>query len=50
MGGHYTSFVKNAKEEWIHFNDTNVANVPDKKMLITPMAYCLFYRKKNNLV
>lgn len=50
MGGHYTSFVKNAREEWIHFNDTNVTNIPDKQMLITPMAYCLFYRKKNNLV
>jgi ubiquitin C-terminal hydrolase len=50
MGGHYTSFVKNAKEEWIHFNDTNISNIPDKEMLITPMAYCLFYRKKNNLV
>ena len=50
MGGHYTSFVKNARGEWIHFNDTNVTIIPDKQMLITPMAYCLFYRKKNNLV
>ena len=50
MGGHYTSFVKNSKNEWLHYNDTNVSIIPEKHMLITPMAYCLFYRKKNKLV
>lgn len=44
MGGHYTAFVKNSTNEWYHFNDTNVAPI---QKIVTPMAYCLFYRKKN---
>jgi len=45
MGGHYTSFVKNADGIWIHFNDTSVEKVHESE-IISPMAYCLFYRKK----
>ena len=45
MGGHYTSFVKNADGIWIHFNDTSVEKVLESE-IISPMAYCLFYRKK----
>lgn len=49
MGGHYTSFVKNATNEWIHYNDTSVEMIKDNiQCIISPMAYCLFYRKKNN--
>ena len=55
--GHYTAFVKNANNEWLHFNDQQVeiiAKTSDendiKKKIITPMAYCLFYRKKNTSV
>jgi ubiquitin carboxyl-terminal hydrolase 8 len=46
MGGHYTAFVKNSTNEWIHFNDTmhQMIDQPDK--MITPAAYCLFYRKR----
>jgi ubiquitin C-terminal hydrolase len=46
LGGHYTSFVKNANGKWYHFNDTNVAEVSNLSYLISPKAYCLFYRKK----
>jgi len=46
LGGHYTSFVKNSQNEWIHYNDTNVEMIKTTQNLITPMAYCLFYRKK----
>ena len=46
MGGHYTSFVKNANGKWYHYNDTSVAEVALSKQIITPKAYCLFYRKK----
>jgi hypothetical protein len=46
LGGHYTSFVKNSQNEWIHYNDTNVEIIKDTQKIITPMAYCLFYRKK----
>jgi ubiquitin carboxyl-terminal hydrolase 8 len=50
MGGHYTAFVKNAENIWLHCNDTSVSIVEDPKTIVTPMAYCLFYRKKNNLL
>lgn len=46
QGGHYTAFVKRA-DQWIHFNDTSVSIIRNVQELITPMAYCLFYRKKN---
>lgn len=47
FGGHYTSYVKNANDKWYHFNDTNVSEVTDHKQLVSPKAYCLFYRKKS---
>jgi len=50
LGGHYTAFVKHANNEWIHFNDSSVEKVSDISQIISPMAYCLFYRKKNSLV
>lgn len=46
LGGHYTAFVKNANGKWYHYNDTNVSEVGIKGTLISPKAYCLFYRKK----
>ena len=45
-GGHYTSFIKTANKEWVHFNDANIYKITTTD-LITPMSYCLFYRKKN---
>jgi ubiquitin C-terminal hydrolase len=47
LGGHYYSYVKNANGKWYCYNDTNVTEIksPDTE-LITPRAYCLFYRKK----
>ena len=45
-GGHYTSFVKDAEEnKWFHYNDTQVTEINDLSQLITPKAYCLFYKK-----
>ena len=49
-GGHYTSFVKNAENQWLHYNDRTIELVQTPESIITPMAYCLFYRKKNNLL
>ena len=46
FGGHYTSYVKNANGKWYHFNDTNVTEITDQNQLISPKAYCFFYRKK----
>jgi ubiquitin C-terminal hydrolase len=45
-GGHYTAYVKNADNKWYHFNDTNVSEVGLIDSIISPKAYCLFYRKK----
>ena len=45
MGGHYTAYIKNANGKWYHFNDHIVSEIPDSQ-IITPKAYCLFYRKK----
>lgn len=47
MGGHYTSYVKNANGKWYHFNDTSVSEVGLIDTIISPKAYVLFYRKKN---
>ena len=47
-GGHYTAYVKNADNNWYHFNDTNVRKLNDniEHSLISTQAYCLFYQKK----
>ena len=47
-GGHYTAFVKNISNQWIHYNDNIVETIQNPNIIISPMAYCLFYRKKNN--
>jgi len=49
-GGHYTCFVKNTQDKWNHFNDHIIEKVEDPQMIISSSAYCLFYRKKNNLL
>jgi ubiquitin C-terminal hydrolase len=46
MGGHYTSFVKNANGKWYHCNDTSISEVGMAHQIITPKAYCFFYRKR----
>jgi ubiquitin carboxyl-terminal hydrolase 8 len=45
MGGHYTANVK-TNSGWYHFNDSNVTKITDESKIISPMAYCLFFRKK----
>lgn len=45
-GGHYTAYVKNKYNEWIHYNDTHINTVKQPTDIITAKAYCLFYRKK----
>jgi ubiquitin carboxyl-terminal hydrolase 8 len=48
-GGHYTAFVKRGGK-WVHFNDSQVTVLNSEQDVVTPMAYCLFYRKKNTVV
>ena len=47
MGGHYTSYVKNANNKWYHYNDTSVSEVGINDSIVSPKAYVLFYRKVN---
>ena len=47
FGGHYTCYVKNANGIWYHFNDTSVSEVGILESIVSPKAYCLFYRKKH---
>ena len=43
-GGHYTAFVKD-DDQWLDCNDMSVSPI-DVASVISPMSYCLFYRKK----
>lgn len=42
-GGHYTAYVLNYLNEWMHYNDGNVERGITN--IVTADAYCLFYRK-----
>jgi len=45
-GGHYYAYIKNANGKWYEFNDTQITEITNVEKLVTPKAYCLFYRKK----
>jgi ubiquitin C-terminal hydrolase len=45
VGGHYTAYLKNPNGKWYEFNDTIITEISEES-LITPKAYCLFYRKR----
>lgn len=45
-GGHYTAFVKNQVGKWLYCDDERVSLLNNLQQMITPMAYCLFYRMK----
>jgi len=45
-GGHYTSFVKIEDDRWLHFNDSHITEVKDVNHIISPKAYCFFYKKR----
>jgi ubiquitin C-terminal hydrolase len=45
-GGHYTCDVRHPCQEWLRFDDTAVASVPQKEVLrdkLDRSAYLLFY-------
>jgi ubiquitin carboxyl-terminal hydrolase 8 len=45
QGGHYNAFVLNSKKEWVLFDDT-VCQTIEIGEVVTPDAYCLFYRRQ----
>tara|TARA_B110000967_G_scaffold41989_1_gene41902 strand:- start:789 stop:1835 length:1047 start_codon:yes stop_codon:yes gene_type:complete len=44
-GGHYNAIVKNLSNKWIIHDDNDVKYI-NEEQIISPMNYCLFYRKK----
>jgi ubiquitin carboxyl-terminal hydrolase 8 len=46
LGGHYTAFVKNSQDVWYHYNDQMIELINNPQSVVSPAAYCLFYRKK----
>jgi len=47
-GGHYTSFAKNHElDKWYYFDDSRCTNSDFDKIQGSPVAYLLFYVKKN---
>ena len=45
QGGHYWAYCKNLDGNWYNFNDESVSPIDESK-LVSPQAYCLFYKKK----
>jgi ubiquitin carboxyl-terminal hydrolase 8 len=46
QGGHYTGSIKNANGKWYEFDDSSIGAIANATDIITPRAYCLFYRKR----
>ena len=46
MGGHYTANIKNVSGKWLNCNDETVSIIENETHIVTPMAYCLFYRMR----
>ena len=44
FGGHYFSFIKNFNNSWYEFNDTNVKEINNTKLL-SNKNYCFIYRR-----
>jgi ubiquitin carboxyl-terminal hydrolase 8 len=49
LGGHYTAFIKGKIGKWYEFNDTRITMLSSDEHIVSPTAYCLFYRKKSNV-
>lgn len=44
LGGHYTANIKKEDGKWYNYNDTNITEISEKKVISTK-AYCLFFKK-----
>lgn len=45
--GHYYVFIMNSEKKWLMFNDHEYSVIDDAEKLVSPHAYCLFYRRKS---
>ena len=45
LDGHYTAFVRGESQTWFHCNDHLIQEVMHPERMVTPFAYCLFYKR-----
>ncbi|KAG0094257.1 hypothetical protein BGZ93_007436 [Podila epicladia] len=51
VGGHYTTYVKNEKQDqWYLFDDSKVTSALNEEAIKTAEAYLLFYRRRSSAV
>jgi hypothetical protein len=46
-GGHYTAYAKGDDGTWCNFDDSRVTSGIDESEIISPAAYCLYYKRKD---
>lgn len=46
-GGHYTAYAKGDDGTWCNFDDSRVTSGIDESEVVSPAAYCLYYKRKD---
>ena len=46
-GGHYTAYAKGDDGTWCNFDDSRVTSGVDESEVVSPAAYCLYYKRKD---
>lgn len=46
-GGHYTAYAKGDDGTWCNFDDSRVTSGVDDSEVVSPAAYCLYYKRKD---
>jgi len=46
-GGHYTAYAKADDGTWSNFDDSRVTSGVDESEVVSPAAYCLYYKRKD---
>jgi ubiquitin C-terminal hydrolase len=46
-GGHYTAYCLNDDGSWAYYDDSRVTTNVDPKDVVSPAAYCLYYRRRD---
>jgi len=46
-GGHYTAYAKGDDGKWCNFDDSRVTSGIDESEVVSPAAYCLYYKRKD---
>ncbi|KAL7467546.1 hypothetical protein ACHAXS_007788 [Conticribra weissflogii] len=46
-GGHYTAYARADDGTWSNFDDSRVTSEVDESEVVSPAAYCLYYKRKD---